>query len=106
MIPWNSPNRRWQFSLGALFGALTLAALLSAALAGAFGAQVRESVMSLATLLLVIGAGLVYYVLFILVICSPIMLAAGCLKLARRFFARRQDKARDGQVLPGQEPAD
>ena len=98
MRPWNSSNHRWQFSLGALFGALTVAAFIAAAVAGSFGAPVRESVVKLATMLLVVGAGLVYYVLFVLVLCSPIMLAVGCLKLAAWVIARQRDDTPDDQT--------
>ena len=88
MNPGNHTHRRWQFSLGALFGALTVAALLLAAMTGAFGTVVRDNTMGALTILLVIGAGICYYALFILLLCSPVLLVVGAIRLIRRMTAR------------------
>jgi len=105
MMPWNRSNRRWQFSLGALFGALTIAAFLAAAIAGSRGAPVPPVVMRLATMLVVVGAGLVYYFASILILCSPIFLVIACRKLLARRFTR-QTKSMDeheNRSRPGSE---
>jgi hypothetical protein len=106
MMPWNRSNRRWQYSLGALFGVLTVSAFVSAAFAGSLGVPVQESIMNLATILLVVVAGIIYYVLFILVLASPIIFAVGCLKFAARIIARRPETTRDDPPPSGQMPTD
>ena len=89
MRPDHNSNRRWQFSLGALFTTLTLAAFLFAAIAGSFGEPVRHYVMSLSTLVLAICFGGVSYLLLMLLLGSPLLLLFGGRKLASRIRSRR-----------------
>ena len=108
MRPDHNSNRRWQFSLGALFATLTLAAFLSAAISGSFGEPVRHYVMSLSTLVLAILVGGVSYLLLILLLMlllgSPLLLLFGGRKLASRIRSRRITNGREDDPSPtGQE---
>ncbi len=91
----NNSKRRWQFSLGALFVVMTVAIFIAAALAGSFGVPIRQFAMNLGVVLLILATGIIFYVLLLLTLGSPILLIFGGLKLVSRVFSRRKDGTQD-----------
>ena len=98
---FHTPKRRWQFSLSALLLLISVAAFGSAALSGAFGTPVQGLVTWIAVMALVIGAGVIYYGLVMLVLFSPFLLAGACLRWVSRFVRSREA----GQHFPPSGPS-